>query len=229
MDWRERRAFLRVETEVVVTASLVAEDGTRGEAFDGRTADLSAGGLRLRTRTALHTGDVLWLELTVEQPRILVFSRATIVRVETESYGVRFDDLDEYVQQRLVRWVYGQDRRLADRQAQARIPVRVRAVIRPSGDGGREFAAPTVDISADGIWIASNRLLAMGATVEVALELEQDGEPFSAPATVEGIEEGVQGHRFGYWLQFQGLTFVRQRELVERAIGVEHDQKPPPS
>ena len=48
-------------------------------------------------------------------------------------------------------------------------------------------------------------------------------------AVMEGIEEGVQGHRFGYWLQLQGLTFVRQRKLVERAIGVEHDQKPPPS
>ena len=228
MDWRERRAFLRVETEVDVTASLLAEDGTRGEAFEGRTADLSAGGLRLRTRTALRTGDVLWVELTVEQPRILVFSRATVVRVDPTAYAVRFDDLDEYVQQRLVRWVYGQDRRLADRQAQARIPVRVRAVIRPVDDEWREFAAPTVDISADGIWIASDRSLAVGSPVEVALELEPDGEPFTAPATVDSVEEGVQGHRFGYWLQFQGLTFVRQRELVERAIGVEHDQKHPP-
>ena len=67
----------------------------------------------------------------------------------------------------------------------------------------------------------------MGAEVDVAVELEPDGEPFEAPATVEAIEEGVQGHRFGYWLQFQGLSFVRQRELVERAIGVEHDQRPP--
>jgi c-di-GMP-binding flagellar brake protein YcgR len=228
VDWRERRAFLRVETEVDVTASLLAEDGTRGEPFDGITADLSAGGLRLRTRTALRDGDVLWLELTVEQPRILVFSRATVVRVEPTAYGVRFDDLDEYVEQRLVRWVYGQDRRLADRQAQARIPVRVRAVIRPQGEGRREFAAPTVDISADGIWIASDRALQMGEVVDVALELEASGEPFESPATVEGLEDGVQGHRFGYWLQFQGLTFVRQRELVERAIGVEHDQKQPP-
>jgi len=228
VDWRERRAFLRVETEVDVTASLLAEDGARGEPFDGRTADLSAGGLLLRTRKGLRTGDVLWLEFTVEEPRILVFSRATVVRVEQAAYGVRFDDLDEYVQQRLVRWVYGQDRRLADRQAQARIPVRVRAVIRPGGDERHEFAAPTVDISADGIWIASDHALTIGSTVDVALELEQDGEPFSAPATVDGVEEGVQGHRFGYWLQFQGLTFVRQRELVERAIGVEHDQKHPP-
>jgi PilZ domain len=228
VDWRERRAFLRVETEIDVTASLLAEDGTRGDVFPGQTADLSAGGLRLRTGTALRTGDSLWLEFTVQEPRILVFSRATVVRVEPAAYGVRFDELDEYVQQRLVRWVYGQDRRLADRQAQARIPVRVRAVIRPGGETGREFAAPTVDISADGIWIASDRALLMGGEVEVALELEQDGEPFTAPATVEGVEENVQGHRFGYWLQFRGLTFVRQRELVERAIGVEHDQKRPP-
>lgn len=227
MDWRERRAFLRVETEIDVTASLLAHDGTRGDAFPAQTADVSAGGLRLRTKTALRSGDSLWLEFTVEEPRILVFSRATIVRVEPAAYGVRFDELDEYVQQRLVRWVYGQDRRLADRQAQARIPVRVRAVIRP-GAAQWEFAAPTVDISADGIWIASDRALPLGSEVEVALELGQDGEPFTAPATVEGVEEDVQGHRFGYWLQFQGLTFVRQRELVERAIGVEHDQKRPP-
>jgi hypothetical protein len=228
VDWRERRAFLRVETEVDVSASLLTEDGTRGEAFAGQTVDLSAGGMLLRTPTALRSGDVLWLELTVEQPRILVFTRATVVRVEPAAYGVRFDELDEYVEQRMVRWVYGQDRRLADRQAQARIPVRVRAVITQHGLGQREFAAPTVDISADGIWIATDRALHMGEAVDVAVELEPDGEPFEAPATVEGIEEGVQGHRFGYWLQFQGLSFVRQRELVERAIGVEHDQKQPP-
>ena len=228
MDWRERRAFLRVDIDVGVTASLLAEDGTRGEAFDGQTTDLSAGGLRMRTRTALRIGDVLWLELTVEQPRILVFSRATVVRVEQAAYGIRFDELDEYVQQRLVRWVYGEDRRLADRQAQARIPVRVRAVISPASGRPGEFAAPTVDISADGIWIASDEAMSVGAVVEVALELEPGGDPFEAEATVEAIEDGVQGHRFGYWLEFQGLTFVRQRELVERAIGVEHDQKRPP-
>jgi c-di-GMP-binding flagellar brake protein YcgR len=228
VDWRERRAFLRVETEVDVTASLLAEDGTRGEAFPGQTVDLSAGGMLLRTQTALRSGDVLWLELTVEQPRILVFTRATVVRIEPTGYAVRFDELDEYVEQRMVRWVYGQDRRLADRQAQARIPVRVRAVITPQGFGQREFAAPTVDISADGIWIATDRVLQVGEDVDVAVELEPDGEPFEAPATVEGIEVGVRGHRFGYWLQFQGLSFVRQRELVERAIGVEHDQKQPP-
>jgi hypothetical protein len=62
----------------------------------------------------------------------------------------------------------------------------------------------------------------------VALELEAEDEPFQAPATVERVEQRVQGHRFGYWLQFQGLSFVRQRELVERAIGVEHEQKQPP-
>src|SRR5437868_3467865 len=151
---QERRAFLRVETELAVTMSAIGEGGERGKPFSATAVNLSAGGAKLTAPVAPAVGRRYWLEVQFTLPRFLVFTEAEVVRVDPDGFAVRFDGLEQYTLQRVVRWVYAQDRRLFDRRAQARIPVRLRALCRrisPAGDAVEEFAAPTIDISLDGV------------------------------------------------------------------------------
>jgi c-di-GMP-binding flagellar brake protein YcgR len=86
----ERRAFLRVEADLTVTCQRI----------DG------AGGLRLADRAELAPGDRAWLEVQFRQPQFLVFSQAEVVWVDDKgAAGVRFDELETYTQQRVIRWV----------------------------------------------------------------------------------------------------------------------------
>src|SRR5207249_148467 len=159
----ERRAFLRVEADLPVLVARLDAAGDREPPTTGRSVDISAGGLRLAAGHGCRPGDRLWLEVQFRQPHFLVFADAEVVRIDDDgSAGVRFDELETYTQQRVIRWVYAQDRRLFDRRAQTRFPLRIRALVQriaPDGQAVEAFAAPTLDISIDGIRIASERML----------------------------------------------------------------------
>jgi c-di-GMP-binding flagellar brake protein YcgR len=116
---RERRAFLRVTAELPVVSSRAEDDGGAGPRFDGSTVDVSAGGIKMLTSAPVEAGELVQLEVRYAPPPILVFVDATVVRVDgpgSEAFAcaLRFDRLDRYVEQRLVRWVYAELRRAAD-------------------------------------------------------------------------------------------------------------------
>ena len=102
------------------------------------------------------------------------------------AFGVQFLELDEYTQQRVVRWVYAEDRRLFDRHAQARIPITIRVICRRllEGVAVEEFAAPSLELSGDELMIVSERVVPTETTLEVELDLGEYEQPFSAKATV---------------------------------------------
>jgi len=130
---RERRAFLRVETDIGVTCTELLPDGRRGTPVRRTAVNLSAGGLKLAAadeHEPLARGSRHWLEIEFRMPRFLVFTEAEVLRVDADGEALQFDPLEEYTEQRFVRWVYGQDRRLFERHAQARIPLRLRALCR---------------------------------------------------------------------------------------------------
>ena len=117
----ERRAFLRVEADLAVMVARLDAAGEREPPITVRSSDISAGGVRLVAGHGCRVGDRLWLEVQFSQPHFLVFADAEVVRIDEDgSAGVRFDELETYTQQRVVRWVYAQDRRLFDRRAHAR-------------------------------------------------------------------------------------------------------------
>ena len=133
-------------------------------------------------------GDRFWLELTFASPRFLVFVEAEVVRTgHPAAFAVRFVGLDEYVEQRVVRWVYAQDRRLFDRHAKVRIPIRIRVVCRGwrTARPVEEFTAPSVDVSTDVVRIVSERVVLVGTALQVELHLADDVPPFAVLAEVE--------------------------------------------
>ena len=179
----------------------------------------------------MEAGRRLWLELRFESPRLLVFTEATVVRVDADrSFAVAFDELETYTQQRVVRWVYNQDRRLFERHAQARIPLRMRAArrrIAPGGEAVEEFAAPTLDLSLEQVQIRSDRLLDPGTAIDLVLDFEDGQPPFRARSVVAtAAPDPRMPQRFDYRLQLEGAGPAERRRLLERALAAERRASP---
>jgi c-di-GMP-binding flagellar brake protein YcgR len=221
----ERRAFLRVETDIAVVCSRLGPDGERGAPFTATAVNLSAGGAKLAVvdeQQPPAVGHRHWLELRFHTPRFLVFTEAEVVRVDADGFAVHFHELEEYTLQRVVRWVYAQDRRLFERHAQARIPLRIRAICRriaPTGEPVEQFTAATVDFALDGVRVRSERLVPEGATVDVVLDFDDQLAPFSARTIVVSAEQ--HGDRIEYQLQFEEAGPAQRRTLIERALAAE--------
>jgi len=154
-----------------------------------------------------------------------------VVRVAANrSFAVAFDELETYTQQRVVCWVYNQDRRLFERHAQARIPLRMRAVCRritPGGEAVEEFAAPTLDLSLEQVQIRSHRLLDPGTTIDLVLDFDDGQPPFRARSVVAAAARGPHlPQRLDYRLQLDGAGPAERRRLVERALAAERRASP---
>jgi PilZ domain-containing protein len=222
---QERRAFLRVETELTVWCSPIGDDGERGDAVSATALNISAGGALTTHPLAgdpFQLGQRHWLEVRFRTPRFLVFTEARVLRAGGEHAAFQFDELEEYTQQRVVRWVYGQDRRLFERRAQARIPVTARATCRriaPTGEAVEEFAAPTVDVALEAVRIRSERLLDIGAAIDLTVDFEDGLPPFAAAAAVADATQA--GERFEYLLRLERVGPVQRRGLIERALAAE--------
>ena len=114
----------------------------------------------------ITAGERLRIEVRFAQPPFLVFSDATVTRVDEPVDGgwtcaLRFDDLDIYIEQRIVRWVFSEQRRVAERRAAVRVPVEVPVRCEPAA-GGEQFKARTIDLAGDGARIVTNRALVPG-------------------------------------------------------------------
>jgi len=217
-----------VEADLLAVCSPIDQSGERGTSVRMRTVDVSAGGAKLRAAETPRVGDRFWVELTFARPRFLVFVEAEVVRTDASgAFAVRFDGLDEYVEQRVVRWVYAQDRRLFDRHANVRIPIRIRVVCRRLADGEavEEFTAPSVDVSTDAVRIISERVVPAGTALQVELHLADDVPPFAVLAEVESAHP-QNDDRTIYTLRLAELGVAEEHRLVELALQIEREQRP---
>jgi c-di-GMP-binding flagellar brake protein YcgR len=173
---------------------------------------------------AITAGERLRLEVRFAQPPFLVFTDATVTRVDATDDGraecaLRFDDLDIYIEQRIVRWVFSEQRRVAERRAAVRVPVEVPAWCEPAA-GGEQFKARTIDLAGDGARIVTDRALVPGDRVNIQLDV--DDPAYRVACVAEVVWANLVGDdRWAYGLRFHGLDRPTQRQIVDHAIASE--------
>src|SRR5262249_40431608 len=83
----------------------------------------------------------------------------------------------------------------------------------------QEFAAPTVEVSLDGVRIRSDRLLEPGTQVDLELDFGDGLDAFRARAVVEPVDS--MSDRFEYQLRLEEAHPALRRRLIERALAAE--------
>jgi len=220
----DRRKFLRVSADFAVEV----QPRTGGAPFGARTVNISAGGAKMVSDTHIIAGEELRLEIRFERPTFLVFADAKVVRVERSDprwvFAVEFHDLDRYIEQRIVRWVFSEDRRVAERRAAVRVPVNVLAWCRP--EGGERFRAGTVDIAADGARIVTPAVCEVGDRIEIQFDVDEPAYHVAALAEIVW-REPVQDGRWTYGMRFEQVDRLTQRQIVEHALRAAGAGRPP--
>jgi c-di-GMP-binding flagellar brake protein YcgR len=221
----DRRKFLRVSAQFGVEV----QPRSGGAPFSGRTVNLSAGGAKMFAEEAVALNEELRLEIRFESPTFLVFVDATVVRIEGSQprwvFAVQFHGLDRYIEQRIVRWVFAEDRRAAERRAAVRVPVNVLAWCRPAGAGDR-FRAGTIDLAADGARILTPRRGTVGETIEIEFDVDEPAYHVEALAEIVWVEQMPDG-RWTYGMRFEQLDRSMQRQIVEHALHATTGHSPP--
>jgi c-di-GMP-binding flagellar brake protein YcgR len=218
----DRRKFLRVPAEFRVEVQPQSGDA----AFTATTVDISAGGAKLTAAEPVAAGSTLHLEIRFTRPTSIVFVDATVVRTDEGGvFAVQFHGLDRYIEQRIVRWVFAEDRRAAERRAAVRVPLNVLAWCRRAGDGER-FRAGTIDLAADGSRILTAAACAVGDRLEIEFDVDEPAYHVEALAEVLWEERAPDG-RFIYGMRFETLDRATQRQIVEHALRAAGSGPPP--
>jgi c-di-GMP-binding flagellar brake protein YcgR len=217
----DRRAFLRVMADFPVGVTRLDADGNATGSFSGTTVNISAGGAKMNAPVQVSAGERVRVEVRFATSPFLVFTDATVTRVDEPSDGVwacalRFDDLDMYIEQRIVRWVFSEQRRVAERRAAVRVPVEVPVRCEPAS-GGEGFEARTIDLAGDGARMIAGRELVPGDRIQIQLEVDQPAYRVECVAEVVWADAAGES-RWTYGLRFHGLDRPTQRQIVDHAI-----------
>jgi hypothetical protein len=104
----QRRDYVRVEAYVPVTYQ---PDGPDGWTASAHTLDVSGGGFQITDAEGLRLGDIRTFTLELGEGEDPLVAVAEPVReVEDQTFGLRFVEIPEPEQQRLVRWVFARER-----------------------------------------------------------------------------------------------------------------------
>ena len=221
----DRRKFLRVSAHFGVEV----QPRSGGAPFSASTVNISAGGAKMVADEPVALHEQLRLEIRFEGPTFLVFVDASVVRIERSHprwvFAVQFHGLDRYIEQRIVRWVFAEDRRAAERRAAVRIPVNVLAWCRPSG-GRERFRAGTIDLAADGTRIITPRPGTVGERIHIEFDVDEPAYHVEALAEIVWVDQMPDG-RWTYGLRFEQLDRMIQRQIVEHALRATGGRPPP--
>ena len=105
----ERRRFVRIPLFLEGRFYLSAEPDA--ESFTFTTKNISAGGLMMVTKKYLKVGDIIYIDLKLEQDFSLSKQKAKIAREDAHTedgfiYGVQFLDLQPNTEKLLVRYIF---------------------------------------------------------------------------------------------------------------------------
>lgn len=211
MSAQDRRRFPRARA----TWPAIVES-VDGRVVSGEVIDVSLSGMKLRTASEAAVGSNVTLRVTLpaDAGRIEVIAR--VVRRDREGMALAFLKLSDVDVERVTPFVSPADIRRRFPRVAVTLPIRI--------EGGSAGTAEgvTVDLSASGTRVITDRTLVPGDVV--VLDLPGSGElwPLRLPAVVWEAYVG------GAVLVFANLAqpeFLRLREYVERC----REQGPQPT
>lgn len=115
-DKVQRRSAFRFNCSLNVQFSVISQSGQQSDREDGLIRDLSAGGTKIFTNKSLRVGDLLNISLQLGQDLVVAFGD---IRTKNElpieskfayQYGIRFTMMPETDQEKIIRYMYKQQR-----------------------------------------------------------------------------------------------------------------------
>jgi c-di-GMP-binding flagellar brake protein YcgR len=117
----QRRTAFRFTCSIPVTFNVVADNGEQSPRTEGIVRDLSSGGIKMNTTIPIASGSLLRVDLFLDDDYVMAFGLVLMVKHTPENkklpyqYGIRFEVLPESDEERIVRYVYNEQRKLLKR------------------------------------------------------------------------------------------------------------------
>ncbi len=113
----QKRTYVRINVAIPIDFRLLPIEGERGEALQGITADISAGGMLLLSAEGMEEGQKLEIEVKLPDASS-IYCQAHIVRVISKAneeggdykYAVEYDDINEGQRDRIFRFIFDKQR-----------------------------------------------------------------------------------------------------------------------
>jgi c-di-GMP-binding flagellar brake protein YcgR len=117
----QRRNAFRFTCSLPVTFNVVSDNGEQGPKTQGVVRDLSSGGIKMVTNINIHHGSLLRIDLFLDDDYVMAFGQVLMAKHTPENikypyqYGIRFEVMPESDEERIVRFVYNEQRKLLKR------------------------------------------------------------------------------------------------------------------
>jgi c-di-GMP-binding flagellar brake protein YcgR len=117
----QRRNSFRFICSLPVTFNIIADNGEQSTRAEGTVRDLSSGGIKMTTGVNIKTGSLLRIDLFLDDDYVMAFGHVLMAKHVPENlkhphqYGIRFEAMPESDEERIVRFVYNEQRKLLKR------------------------------------------------------------------------------------------------------------------
>jgi c-di-GMP-binding flagellar brake protein YcgR len=116
-DKIQRRGLFRFTCAIPVTFTVVSENGDQSETQEGMIRDLSGGGMKMLSRLNMQEKSLIRVMLQLEDDYIMAFGEVLAKSDVPDSiyefqYGVKFAVMPEADQEKIIRFLYNEQRKL---------------------------------------------------------------------------------------------------------------------
>lgn len=117
----QRRNAFRFACTLPFTFNVIADDGRQSPRIEGVIRDLSSGGIKIVTKANIPDNVLLRIDLNLDEEYIMAFGQIRMKKHVPDNikypytYGISFELLPEADEERIVRYVYNEQRKLLKR------------------------------------------------------------------------------------------------------------------
>jgi c-di-GMP-binding flagellar brake protein YcgR len=117
----QRRNAFRFTCSIPITFNIVADNGEQSPRAEAVVRDLSSGGIKMNTTVNIKQGSLLRIDLFLDDDYVMAFGQVLMVKHVPENikypyqYGIKFEVMPESDEERIVRYVYNEQRKLIKR------------------------------------------------------------------------------------------------------------------